>query len=606
MAIPQSASILHHLRQTVLRRDGAGLSDGQLLRSFLHHRDEAAFEALVRRHGPMVRGVCRRVLRDSHDADDAFQAAFLVLMQKASTLAMREVVGDWLHGVAYRTALKARVAAARRRLKERQKSRSEAILDEEAQAEWRPLLDQEIGCLPEKYRTPLVLCDLEGRTRKEAAQQLGWPEGTLSGRLSRARAMLGRRLTRRGITLSAGALAVGLASEASARLPFSLVGSTCKAAMGFAAGSAAGFVPGRVIALTEGVVKAMLFSKVKKVLALVAILVLTAGVGGWHYAAVSGQTEDRSQARPTSVAPAVNTTLTPKVTSGPIPRARRAFQINLTIAEKKDGQRKLLAEPRLITLEGKPATFAVGDYRTIQLGSGMTEEALKGVTVRVVIRSDQGGKIRLDLTVCRPTEDPAALGVATPPPGDHEEVELMETRTLRLLRAMTLGKPVWFEMNYKGSSVLGISAKVHEVKQEVNPNTVTAAEKDLKIAESHRQAGRRDSARLQYELIRRRYPDTLYAERAKERLAELKKQKEKPPARVGQIFIIGNEKTGHNVILKQVPLFPGQILTLPDDLQIAEKNLARLKGLKSKPTVTVIDREGDGVFKDIRITVEEK
>ena len=140
----------------------------------------------------MVRGVCRRVLRDNHDADDAFQAAFLVLLRKASTLATREVVGDWLHGVAYRTALKARAAAARRRLKERQTLRREAILDEEAPPEWRPLLDQEIGRLPEKYRLPLVLCDLEGRTRKEAAQQLGWPEGTLSGRLSaRGRCWLG-------------------------------------------------------------------------------------------------------------------------------------------------------------------------------------------------------------------------------------------------------------------------------------------------------------------------------------------------------------------------------------------------------------------------------
>jgi DNA-directed RNA polymerase specialized sigma24 family protein len=107
MAIPQSGSILHHLRQTVLRHDGAGLTDGQLLRAFLYRSDEAAFEALVRRHGPMIRGVCHRVLCNAHDADDAFQAVFLVLLRKASALETREVLGDWLHGVAYRTALKA-------------------------------------------------------------------------------------------------------------------------------------------------------------------------------------------------------------------------------------------------------------------------------------------------------------------------------------------------------------------------------------------------------------------------------------------------------------------------------------------------------------------
>jgi RNA polymerase sigma factor (sigma-70 family) len=159
MAALQTGSILHQLRQMVLRHDGAGMSDGQLLRSFLNQRDEAAFEALVRRHGPMVRGVCRRVLRDTHDADDAFQAAFLVLLRKAPALAAREVIGDWLHGVAYRTALKARTADARRRAKERRISRSE-VIEEESRPEWHALLDQEVGRLPEKYRLPVVLCDV--------------------------------------------------------------------------------------------------------------------------------------------------------------------------------------------------------------------------------------------------------------------------------------------------------------------------------------------------------------------------------------------------------------------------------------------------------------
>src|SRR5262249_26019760 len=159
------------------------------------------------RHGPMVLGVCRRVLDHAHDAEDAFQATFLVLARKAASIVARDTVGNWLYGVAYRTAHKARVAAARRRLKERQMSRPEA-LDEDVWRELRPVLDQELNRLPEKYREPVILCDLEGQTRKEAARRLGWPEGTLSGRLSRARVLLAKRLARHGLTLSGGAMAV--------------------------------------------------------------------------------------------------------------------------------------------------------------------------------------------------------------------------------------------------------------------------------------------------------------------------------------------------------------------------------------------------------------
>lgn len=255
MASLRADSLLRPLRRAVLRHDGAGLTDGQLLRSFLDRRDEAAFEALVRRHGPMVRGVCRRVLRNDHDADDAFQAAFLVLIRKAKALSMREVVGDFLHGVAYRTALKARAAAARRRAKERQAPRCEAI-EEQIRPEWYSLLDQEVSRLPEKYRVPVVLCDLQGHTRKEAARQLGWREGTIAGRLARARALLARRLTRRGVALSASVLAASLAREASGHVSHSLVHSTCNAATVLAAGQAA-IVPVKIAALTEGVVRAM-------------------------------------------------------------------------------------------------------------------------------------------------------------------------------------------------------------------------------------------------------------------------------------------------------------------------------------------------------------
>src|SRR5262249_47337108 len=161
--------VLRRLRQAALGSQGGGLSDGQLLRTFLNDHDECAFEALVRRHRPMVLGVCRRVLGNVHDAEDAFQAAFLVLVRQAPRLVGREIVGNWLHGVAHRTALKARTAHARRRGRERRMARPEAVYPE-AIPEWHALLDQELQGLPEKYRVPIILCELEGRTHREAAR----------------------------------------------------------------------------------------------------------------------------------------------------------------------------------------------------------------------------------------------------------------------------------------------------------------------------------------------------------------------------------------------------------------------------------------------------
>src|SRR5262249_23907846 len=195
----------------LLQQEGRGPTDGQLLGCFIATRDEASFAALVRRHGPMVLGVCRRVLHDFHAAEDAFQATFLVLACKAASVAKRESVGCWLYGTAYRTAMEARTMTARRRARERPMSDMPhpQVAPAEAQ-DWRPLLDRELSLLPEKYRAAIVLCDLEGRARKEAARLLKVPEGTLSSRLATGRQLLARRLARRGVALSGGALAVAL------------------------------------------------------------------------------------------------------------------------------------------------------------------------------------------------------------------------------------------------------------------------------------------------------------------------------------------------------------------------------------------------------------
>jgi RNA polymerase sigma factor (sigma-70 family) len=268
--------VIDHLRRAVLLPDGAGLGDGELLSSFIERHDETDLAALVGRHGPMVWGVCRRLL-SHHDAEDAFQATFLVLVRKAASIRSREMVGNWLYGVAHQTALLARRTAARRRAREVQVT---GMPDIEAvqQDQWpdlRPLLDEELSRLPEIYRAVIVLCELEGRSRKETACQLGVPEGTVAGRLARARVMLAKRLIQRGVTLSGGALAAILSQNvASAGVPASVVSKTIKVASLTAAGQAAatGAIPVKVAALTEGVMKAMLFTKLKTAIAVVLML----------------------------------------------------------------------------------------------------------------------------------------------------------------------------------------------------------------------------------------------------------------------------------------------------------------------------------------------
>jgi RNA polymerase sigma-70 factor (ECF subfamily) len=281
MAINGVGPIIQHLRRTMLRRDGAGMTDGQLLEEFVARRDEAAFEALVGRHGPMVLGVCRRVLRNSHDAEDAFQATFLVLARKAASVSPREMVGNWLYGVAHTTAIRARAANAKRRARERQVT--DMPEPEAARKDLRDdlhqCLDEELARLPDKYRLPIVLCDLEGRTRREVARQLKLPEGTLSSRLTTGRRMLAKRLTRRGLAVSGGTFAMAAAHEAaSACVPVSLVKSTAKAATLVAANQTAiGLISVPVAALTEGVLKAMFLTKIK---AFVVVMLMVAALSG--------------------------------------------------------------------------------------------------------------------------------------------------------------------------------------------------------------------------------------------------------------------------------------------------------------------------------------
>ncbi len=285
MATSQMSGVIQHLRRAVLLRDGAGLTDGQLLTDYISRRDEAALAALLRRHGPMVWGVCRRVLSNYHDAEDAFQATFLVLVRRASSIASRELLANWLYGVAHQTALKARATIAKRKVREKQVTEmpEPAVVEQDLWNDLQPLLDQELSRLPDSYRAVIVLCDLEGKTRKEAARQLDLPEGTVASRLARARVMLAKRLARHGLAVSGGALGTMLSqSVASAGVPTSVVSSTIKAASLFAAGPvAAGLISVKVAALTQGVLKTMLLTDLKiATTVLLVFAILGAGVLG--------------------------------------------------------------------------------------------------------------------------------------------------------------------------------------------------------------------------------------------------------------------------------------------------------------------------------------
>ena len=279
-------AVLQQICDAVLAQDASGRTDARLLECFRDHHDEIAFEALVRRHGPMVLGVCLRVLRNPQDAEDAFQTTFLVLVRKAASIVPPGMVANWLYGVAYQTAIKARAMANRRGAKERQvMGTPEPAAPEDAETHWhelRPIIDDELARMPAKYRAPLVLCDIEERSYKEVAEQLGWPEGTVAGRLSRARAMLANRLSRRGVVLPIGVLAALLTQNAaSACVPDATVASTVKAASLFVAGRATtGAISANVIVLTEGVLKTMMLSKLKTATAvLFAACLVVSGVG---------------------------------------------------------------------------------------------------------------------------------------------------------------------------------------------------------------------------------------------------------------------------------------------------------------------------------------
>lgn len=264
------------------------LGDADLLDRFLRHKDEAAFAALLERHGPMVLGVCRRLLQDVDAAEDAFQATFLIFLQKAKSLRDPASLGNWLYGVAYRVARRARTVAARWRASERQVPEM-AATDSSSDTCWqelRPMLDEEIARLPPKYQAPVVLCYLEGKTYTEAAKVLGWAEGTVSGRLARAREKLRSRLALRGLALSGAVLPVLLTQNGTEVVPAGLAAAIQKGALAVVKGqTAAAAFSTQVAVLARGTLNALAIGKLKVVLVVIAAACTLGGgaavVGSW-------------------------------------------------------------------------------------------------------------------------------------------------------------------------------------------------------------------------------------------------------------------------------------------------------------------------------------
>lgn len=344
--------VLQHLRRTIRTPGAPVLTDGQLLERFLRDRDEGGFTTLVQRHSAMVMTVARRVLHDVHDAEDVFQATFLVLARKAGSICRRRALAGWLYQVAYHLALKVKAEKARRRARERQvRTMPQAAPDTNLnRAELWAVLDQELSRLPEKYRAPLVLHYFEGKSKDETAGQLGWTAGTVSGRLARARELLRGRLVRRGFVLSsAGIASLLVENTATAVVTPPLLSATIHAALNFAHGlTAASAVSASAATLARGMVRTMLLAKLKIVTAMVLVVsVLAAGAGAMAYRALAAKAQqdglaphhadNRQTALPRTELEAANETAPP---------------------EEQDNTARFSAAGKVVDVKGKPIAGA--------------------------------------------------------------------------------------------------------------------------------------------------------------------------------------------------------------------------------------------------------
>jgi RNA polymerase sigma factor (sigma-70 family) len=379
------AAGIRHLRDRLALQHRNADGDEHLLRAFLDGRDEAAFAALVHRHGPMVLHVCRRVLGHHQDAEDAFQATFLVLARNAAGLRDKTALASWLHGTAYRTAMKAKQSAARRRKHEGSlgaltQPRSPASpSDELSWREVRALLDEEIVRLPEIYRSVFVLCGLENLGRKEAAERLGLKERTVLSRLAEARKRLSKRLGRRGVELTAVLAAAALVTSPASGMPAGLLATTIKAVLATAAGKElAGIVSASVVKLVQGATSAVTVSKAKIATLLFLTASLLAGAGAWTCRTLA--TPQLSE--PKAEAPA------------PPSRPAQARQTESPRQEKDKGVRVC---GRVLGPDGKPVKGARLFWPRLPKTEPRTVEEIENIEIPQRGQTDGEGRFRFEL-----------------------------------------------------------------------------------------------------------------------------------------------------------------------------------------------------------------
>jgi RNA polymerase sigma factor (sigma-70 family) len=414
------ADVLRYCRRFAGPKEGEDPSDGDLLGQFIARQEEGAFAVLLQRHGPLVLGVCRQILGNPPDAEDAFQAIFLVLARKAGSLRKHQSLAAWLHRVAVNVARRIRAGTARRRVHERQ-----ALLmppansvDEISGRDWHRLLHEEVDRLPEKYRVPIVLCYFDGKTHDEAGRQLAWPVGTVKGRLARARALLRARLARRGLTLSTAGIATVLTPSATlAHVPVTLSGPTLRAALCYAGKQAipAGTISVQALALANAGLQAMTGTK------FVAALALLLAVGVLTYSLAAPAPFDERSADPAPSQPGRGNVPpeTRDAHGDPLPPGAIARLGTLRFRHGKGIAAIALAA------DGKTITSAGSD------GSIVLHDATSGAKLRVL------------------AAEAATAGVALAPDGQSVATVVGGQRIV--VREATTGRRLWDKQVDKGS-----------------------------------------------------------------------------------------------------------------------------------------------------------
>jgi RNA polymerase sigma factor (sigma-70 family) len=375
MSTTQAGVILRHLRSSVVTENGGGPSDRQLLEQFAARREQGAFEALVRRHAPLVFGVCRRVLRQEQDAEDAFQATFLVLARKAREVGRLGSVAGWLHRVAYHAAIKARARTANRERYERQAPPRQPadLLEEVTGREFLAVLDEELQQLSDDSRTPLVLCYLQGHTCDDAARQLGASVRTLKRRLEQGRRCLRARLARRGIALPAALLALGLTRGAKAAVPASLTADTVRAVFGGA--TTAG-------PLADAVLRGMSAARLKWAAGLLVLCALVFGSGVLAHQAQAQRPEEEPP--PAGVAP-------PAAAQPAPPAAKAAADVTAVTGRVLDADGKAVAGARVTAFGGLEFGPLSVEYQAKSLGEAKTDDDGR---FRLTVPETPGARIR--------------------------------------------------------------------------------------------------------------------------------------------------------------------------------------------------------------------